>query len=319
MRRSLGVALRNGLRFGALDLGSNSVRCLAVTIVGSVLEYIDSRVWITRLTEGIGEGRFAIGGRALERTLDAVGEALLLLGRLEVPKDHIAFRATESLRGATNRDEVTAAMESLTGLALGVLDPAEEARLARKGASLGIPGVGWVFDLGGGSLDIGTDDRTFSFPLGAVRMTALFGENPAAVMEEARRILGHDLEGNLGKPVGVGGTSSSAAMMMEEVPGEGYNPSRLHGRTMKSAELEGLTRRILATPPGKRGGIAGLEKGRADIIVAGLSVIRALLDLVRASEYTHSETDLLWALCQEMAAEKGLEASSVRMPVVTGR
>ena len=56
MRRSLGVAMRNGLRFGALDLGSNSVRCLAVTIVGSVLEYIDSRVWITRLTEGIGEG-----------------------------------------------------------------------------------------------------------------------------------------------------------------------------------------------------------------------------------------------------------------------
>ncbi|MFZ2812032.1 MAG: hypothetical protein WAZ17_02895, partial [Thermovirgaceae bacterium] len=119
MRRSLGVAMRNGLRFGALDLGSNSVRCLAVTIVGSVLEYIDSRVWITRLTEGIGEGRFAIGGRALERTLDAVGEALLLLGRLEVPKDRIAFRATESLRSATNRDEVTAAMESLTGLALG--------------------------------------------------------------------------------------------------------------------------------------------------------------------------------------------------------
>ena len=50
---------------------------------------------------------------------------MLLLGRLEVPKDRIAFRATESLRSATNRDEVTAAMESLTGLALGVLDPAE--------------------------------------------------------------------------------------------------------------------------------------------------------------------------------------------------
>ena len=318
MRRPLGVALRNGLRFGALDLGSNSVRCLAVTIVGRVLEYIDSRVWITRLTEGIGEGRFSIGGRALERTLDAVGEALLLLGRLEVPKDHIAFRATESLRSATNRDEVTVAMESLTGLALGVLDPAEEARLARKGASLGIPGVGWVFDLGGGSLDIGTDDRTFSFPLGAVRMTALFGENSAAVMKEARRVLGHDLEGNPGRLVGVGGTSSSAAMRMEEVPGEGTTLQAARADD-ESAELEGLTRRILATPPGKRGGIVGLEKGRADIIVAGLSVIRALLDLVRASEYTHSETDLLWALCQEMAAEKELEASSVRMPVVTGR
>ena len=138
---------------------------------------------------------------------------MLLLGRSGVPLDHVAFRATESLRSATNRDEIIRAMEELTGLRLEVLDPAEEARLGWEGASLGVPGVGMVFDLGGGSLDVGTADRTFTFPLGAVRMTALSartrggdGRNRRAV-GTAWKVLRGSLSG--------WGTSSSAAMMME--------------------------------------------------------------------------------------------------------
>ena len=307
------------MRFGAIDLGSNSVRCLAVRARGRALEYINSGVWITRLTEGIGGGNVSVGDIPLARTLDAVGEALLLLGRSGVPLGHIAFRATESLRSATNRDEIIFAMEKLSGLSLEVLNPAEEARLGWEGASLGVPGVGMVFDLGGGSLDVGTADRTFSFPLGAVRMMALFGEDPAAVMEETRRAVGDSFEDPPGKLVGVGGTSSSAAMMMEAIPVTEYTPSRLHGRPMKSEELERLTARILATPPGDRSSITGLEEGRADIIVAGLSVIRAFLGLAGASEYTHSETDLLWALCRQAAAGRGFYASSAMMPRGTGR
>ena len=319
MRRPFGLALWGAMRFGAIDLGSNSVRCLAVRARGEVLEYIDSGAWITRLAEGIGGGVVSVGDKPLARTLDAVGEALLLLGSAGVPLGHVAFRATESLRSATNRDEIIRAMEELTGLRLEVLDPAEEARLGWEGMSLGVPGAGMVFDLGGGSLDGGTADRTFSFPLGAVRMTALFGEDPGAVMEETVRAVGNSLEGPPGRLVGVGGTSSSAVMMLEGVPVTEYTPARLHGRTVKSEELKRLTARILATDPEDRSSITGLEKGRADIIVAGLSVIRAFLGLAGALEYTHSETDLLWALCREAAAEKGFDVSSAMMPRGTGR
>ena len=91
------------------------------------------------------------------------------------------------------------------------------------------------------------------------------------------------------------------------------------GGPVRSGELEKLTARIVATPPGGRSSITGLEKGRADIIVAGLSVIRAFLGLVGVTEYIHSETDLLWALCLEAAAEKGFDVSSVMMPRGTGR
>lgn len=194
--------MHDRLRFGAVDLGSNSVRCLAVSVSGGVLEYVASGVWISRVTEGIREGEYAVGGKALERTLEAVGKAFQLLERSGVTGGHISFCATESLRSAINSGEVVARMESLTGLTPRVLDPEEEARLGRKGASLGIPGAGWVFDLGGGSLDIGTPHRSFSFPLGAVRMTALFGEEPEAVMEEVRSVIGKSLEGGPGNLVG---------------------------------------------------------------------------------------------------------------------
>ena len=114
MRRPFGLALWGAMRFGAIDLGSNSVRCLAVRVRGGVLEYIDSGAWITRLTEGIGGGAVSVGDKPLGRTLDAVGEALLLLGRSGVPLGHVAFRATES----EERDEqgqIIRAMEELTG------------------------------------------------------------------------------------------------------------------------------------------------------------------------------------------------------------
>jgi exopolyphosphatase/guanosine-5'-triphosphate,3'-diphosphate pyrophosphatase len=306
--------MHDRLRFGAVDLGSNSVRCLAVSVSGGVLEYVASGVWISRVTEGIREGEYAVGGKALERTLEAVGKAFQLLERSGVTGGHISFCATESLRSAINSGEVVARMESLTGLTPRVLDPEEEARLGRKGASLGIPGAGWVFDLGGGSLDIGTPHRSFSFPLGAVRMTALFGEEPEAVMEEVRSVIGKSLEGGPGNLVGVGGTSSAAVMMLEMVRVDDYRPSRLHGRKVRSGDLDELARSVSATPLEERAMITGLEKGRADIIVTGLSVARALLGLMGVDEYTHSETDLLWALCNDMAAERGSEALSVRMP-----
>lgn len=306
--------MRDRMRFGAVDLGSNSVRCLAVSASGGVLEYVASGVWISRVTEGIRKGEYTVGGKALERTLEAVGKALSLLERSGVPAERISFCATESLRSATNSGEVIARMKSLAGLTPRVLGPEEEARLGSRGASLGIPGAGWVFDLGGGSLDIGTADRSFSFPLGAVRMTALFDEDPEAVMEEVRSVVGKSLEGDPGKLVGVGGTSSAAVMMMEKIPVDDYSPSRLHGRTVRSGDLDELARSVLAMPLEGRSAITGLEKKRADIIVAGLSVERALLGLLGVDEYTHSETDLLWALCNDMAAAMGSEAFSVRMP-----
>ncbi len=138
---------------------------LAVSWEKGVLEYISSGIWTSRLTEGIGGGRYLITGKPLERTLSAVGSARRLLDMSGVPVANRVFCATESLREAENGKEAVSYLGSSAGIPLRILTVAEEAELGFKGAMLGVPGTDSVFDLGGGSLEIVRGEMTYSFPL----------------------------------------------------------------------------------------------------------------------------------------------------------
>lgn len=306
-------------KFGSIDLGSNSVRCLVVSWKEGVLEYISSGIWISRLTEGIGEGDYLIADGPLERTLSAVDKACALLERSGVQGKNTAFCATESLRGAGNGQETVSRIVSSAGFPLRILSGTEEAELSFKGAILGVPGADSVFDLGGGSLEIVKEGMAYSFPLGAVRMASRFGEDDGKVFSEIRGILGERFHSGRCSLAGVGGTSSSAVMMLKGIAVADYHPSKVHGQPVRAGELGSLVARLKMTPPGDRSSITGLEPGRADIIVAGLAAERAVLDAFQVGQYMHSETDLLWALCAETAAGRGLVSTAARIKTGSGR
>lgn len=59
--------------------------------------------------------------------------------------------------------------------------------------------------------------------------------------------------------------------------------------------------------------ITGLEPGRADIIVAGICVLEAMLYCWGAEKYTHSETGLLWGRCARLAGAMGLAVKRVEL------
>ncbi|MDO9508386.1 MAG: phosphatase [Thermovirgaceae bacterium] len=313
MRRTRGLAMRGALMLGAIDAGSNSVRCLAVSSHGGVLEYIGSGAWITRLTEGIGGGRYEVRPDALGRTAAAVREARSLLDRAGAGPENMMFFATESLRGAVNGRETGVELERASGLPLRILQGAEEAVLSRSGALLGTKGADCVFDLGGGSLEIGGAYGSVSIPAGAVRMQARFGEDAGAIREEVLALLAGSLPGVTMGLAGVGGTSSAVVMMLEGVPVLDYHPACIHGHKVTSADLEELFRNISGTPMEERNLITGLEPKRADIIAAGIIVIRTVLEAAGQKGYTHSETDLLWSMCAEMASARGFAASAAKM------
>ena len=52
-------------RLGVIDVGSNSVRALAVGYTEGRFVYLASGAWISRLAQGVGEGRYVISGEAL--------------------------------------------------------------------------------------------------------------------------------------------------------------------------------------------------------------------------------------------------------------
>ncbi|MFP4481737.1 MAG: phosphatase [Thermovirgaceae bacterium] len=291
--------------FGAVDLGSNSVRCLGVFYEERKLRYLFSGRWVTRFSEGMTDNKRDISPQALERTLKALSETKDMLQQRKVPPSRTRFFGTEGLRSADGMEEVTQDLEEIIDAPLTVLEGHEEARLSLEGALLGIDSADAVFDLGGGSLEVAGADFVESFRVGAVRMASLYGDEVRRVYESSREIL-KDLPRKAKKLAGVGGTSSSAAMMLQKTPWQEYHPEKTHARKIEKTELGVLLRKLEILDVKGRQEVAGLEPSRADIIVPGLCVIEALLDSLELDWYIHSETDLLWAQCARAATEEGL-------------
>lgn len=298
------------LNLGAVDLGSNSLRCLVVGYVKGKLIYKASRLWITRITEGIASGSFVAEDRAVDRTMTAVSEALKMFGTFGVEKSMTKVFATESLRAAGNGHSIKMKIEELCALPVNILSPSEEAYLSRKGALMGLKEHDVVFDLGGGSLELSGEDFAYSFPLGAVRMTGLYGEDWPKIKDAVKATLaGVKIYGK--HLAGVGGTSSNLAMMAKKLPNSEYHPSKIHGCKIDLEYLDLTRRRLASLSINERKNVIGLERGREDIIIAGISVIEALLERLGLKEYTHSETDLLWAQCAAMAESQGLKVEGI--------
>ncbi len=140
--------------YAALDLGTNNCRLLIAAPQGVGFRVIESFSRIVRLGEGL-----AASGRLSPRAMGRAIEALrICAGRLSRYRG-LSLRAvaTEACRRAANGEVFIARVKRETGLALEIIDAAEEARLALAGcASLldeSAPHA-FVFDIGGGSTEL---------------------------------------------------------------------------------------------------------------------------------------------------------------------
>lgn len=302
--------MNNLSRYATIDIGSNSLRFLAVESCADSLYYLDSGIWTVRLAEGMGRGKYEIKEKALERTMAALEEVCHRLDRLSVSLKRRLLFTTESFRSSLNVSDAKGFIEERAGLKVRILEGWEEAFYSFKGALLGT-GLSdpLVFDLGGGSLEISDGKEGFSLPMGALRVKNLFGEDEEAIKGYVRS----GLKGLFEKPsrresaksfIGVGGTSSAAVMILKKIAVNSYHPSKVHGSMVKVDDIRDLILALKNMKPEERKSVAGLEPSRSDIIVSGLCVIEALLEFFGASCYFHSECDLLWGLAAEMVESR---------------
>jgi len=291
--------------YAAIDVGSNSLRSLVVRSSPPFMEYIFSSSEITRITQGLREGRGVLEEEAIARTCASLEKLCARFHEKKIPRENTVFFATESLRTALNAEEVVKRLEGKAFLPLRILSGEEEAWYTLYGSSLAFPDAEGVFDLGGGSLEISSPSKRESLPLGAVRMFNLFGEN----LQELRAYLRKNLKNLSVKPgtlLGVGGTSSALAMMCRSLDVQSYSPEKVHGLCLETQALEETIERLGPLSLEERKKIPGLPEKRADIIVSGLVVIQELLRFFRISSYIHSECDLLWGTLREKALQEGV-------------
>lgn len=141
--------------FAAIDLGTNNCRLLVAHATShNEFQVVDAFSRVVRLGDGLhGSGRMS--EEAMDRAIEALKACADKLNRRRVGQ--VRSVATEACRKASNGAEFVRRVYQETGIALDVISPAEEARLAVLGCQTLIdhqaPAT-LVFDIGGGSTEV---------------------------------------------------------------------------------------------------------------------------------------------------------------------
>lgn len=294
----------------SIDIGTNSTRFLLAEVNGGTVTALKSGLLTTRLGQGINHGRLL--PEAMERTVLAI-EALLKEIEPFHPRGIIAA-ATSAVRDAANREEFLRLTRQRTGLEVVVLSGEREAAASYRGVLAGLPiaaGSNMVLDVGGGSTEMiwfGQEGvRYVSLPVGAVRMT-----EGGHTEEQIRKLLAPalgEVKNRQGKDlslVAVGGTATTLGAMSLQLAQ--YRPERVHGCFLPLPEIERLLAMLVAAGPEGRKKIVGLQPERADIILAGVIIVKIVLQSLNLKGLTVSESDLLhglvWELAQQLSKQK---------------
>jgi len=278
-------------RLAAIDIGSNSVRLMvAEPLRDGSYRILDEEREPTRLGRELSStGKLA--SEAVEQTLAALRRFKQIADGFQV--DELRTIATCAVREATNGPEFCRRAKQEVGLDIDVISADREARLAFYSVERAFDLAGKnvvVADIGGGSTELilasgNVIEAMFTTPLGAVRLTEMYGNGGAAVdaqYEKLVKAIDQHLRKLVPKPffaphllIGSGGTFTSLAEMIMAAKGQSNLPSR--GYSVSHAELSHLLDRLRKMPVKVRRGVPGLSPDRADIIVAGLTVIDRLM------------------------------------------
>jgi len=281
-----------------VDLGSNTARLVLFRSnrAGPPWSVFEAKE-TPRLASDLGPlGRLSPDG--IERASSALGR----FGRIvrDRSPDAVAFVATSAVRDAPNRERFLESAGRRAGYPIRTLSGREEAYLAYRGAAASLPlHHERLFDLGGGSIQIvsvreGRFRSWASLPLGALRMHAQFLKHDPPKEREFDALVDFlDVSfehipraSPAERVVGVGGTVRSLARVLRESGELPYDD--LHGAEIGRADLERLVDVFRETPTEMRREIPGLSADRADVALAGATVILRLLRRLGVASVTVS-------------------------------
>jgi exopolyphosphatase / guanosine-5'-triphosphate,3'-diphosphate pyrophosphatase len=281
----------------AIDIGTNSIRSIVIEpLAGGKYRILDDEKVLVRLGEGLNQtGKLTPA--AWDRAMEALSRLKKIIDGYKVGS--IEAVATSALRKAANGQELVAAIKERIGLDVSVISGEEEAELAALSAfhNFDLEGVRYlVFDIGGGSLELitaaGTHiEEVLSLELGAVFLTESFlkkdpvdPDDHLKLRKYIRKTLKAYYTGDRGGMqciVGSGGAVTSLAAMTTASSRKRYDS--LQGHELLRSEVVHLLAMLVRKPLKERRTVPGLNPDRADIIVAGITVIDELMDFFNSN------------------------------------
>ncbi len=284
--------MQNGTRLAAVDLGSNSFRLEIGRIDHGQFfrtEYLKETV---RQGSGLDEDR-NLTPEAIQRGLDCLARFGERLAGFK--KGEVRAVATQTLREARNRDAFLAKANKALGFPIDVISGREEARLIYQGVAQMLPPSSErriVMDIGGRSTELilgqGLEPKVMeSYRVGSIAWSTryfpqgLFTANAfqmaeiaaKAVLDEALNTYRRDM---WEKAYGSAGTVGAVGDVLAAAGWPAGSVSR--------AGLDWLLEKLLQAQSADRLRIAGMKDDRRPIIGGGLSILRAIFDLLQIDE-----------------------------------
>lgn len=297
----------------ALDIGSNSIHLVVVeTQSDKSFHVLTSAKEMVRLGRSVARDR-KLSADAMSRAVDAIGrfhKTALEFGAVET----IAV-ATSATREASNRAQFIKRVNEETGIHIDLLSGIEEARLiALAVAAKQHPRPRkklLSIDIGGGSTEVSITEGgepvvLVSYDLGAVKITErLVTSDPIndkplrRLRSELREVISHR-QAEIVAPgfdvsLGTSGTINALAMILwHKRHAEKRRVPTLpeSGLPIQLDELRALNESMAELDLDARTEIQGLNKARAEIIVAGGQLLEALMETLKIDSLVTCD----WAL-----------------------
>jgi exopolyphosphatase/guanosine-5'-triphosphate,3'-diphosphate pyrophosphatase len=298
-----------GTRVAAIDFGTNTARLLiADRRPDGSFEHVRIEREIVRMGGGFSK-KSGLSADAIQRGVNCLQHFAGILDGYGV-KDPRAV-ATSAVRDAANGQSFIEQIYRQTGIALTVIDGEREGILTLTGVIAGLdcqPDHLMVFDVGGGSTEYtlshaGEAVFVRSIPLGVVRLTE--GTATAAEMsekiEKELNLLSHELSASMvAAPdqgtllVGTAGTATTLAAISMKMAT--YDYRRVHNSILSIDEIRRIYNLLKPLSPEARLEIPGLEKGREDLIIAGMLITLNTMERFGFTSFKVSDYGLLEGL-----------------------
>jgi exopolyphosphatase/guanosine-5'-triphosphate,3'-diphosphate pyrophosphatase len=313
--------------YGAVDLGTNNCRLLIARPTDDGFTVVDAFSRIVRLGEGLTQsGKLTQG--AMDRSVAALAVCADKLRRRHVSLARSV--ATEACRRAVNGREFVDRVRSETGIALEIIAPQEEARLAVLGChKLLEPGDGpaVIFDIGGGSTELVLvePDETgprirawWSAPWGVVSLTesegraAIEGADRVAAYQRMRtrardsfsrfaELLPSEADGI--RLLGTSGTVTTLASVHLALPS--YDRKQVDGLHVPIGDMRRISTMIAEMDLGERSSLPCIGAERADLVVAGCAILEAILDIWPAEKLGIADRGIREGILRSLMARDG--------------
>lgn len=272
-------------RVASIDLGTNTARLLVADRFadGSFEQMLIERE-IVRMGGGFSR-ESGLSQDAMQRGLGCLKRFSEVLERYDISS--LRAVATSAVRDAVNGGAFVEQVYRQTGIMLTVIDGEAEGALTLSGVRAGLdPPCSSIllFDVGGGSTEYtlaGSGDAYFikSLPLGVVRLTEGKGapDSITAKIEKELTELCQEIEKNsvfidpaVTELVATAGTATTlAAINLEMID---YDYRKVNNSILDISDIERIYAVLLPLSLEERMRVPGLEKGREDLIIAGILI-----------------------------------------------